>query len=80
MALIPVHMPKWGMTMTAGVIVQWHVEEGGRVEKGQPLCTVETEKANADVEAPVSGTVMELSCAVDDEAEVGAVIAYIEEG
>lgn len=79
MALIEVKMPKYGMTMTHGIITQWHVKEGDAVQQGQPLLTVETEKVNTEVESPASGTVVELSFAQEDEVEVGAVIAYIEE-
>ncbi len=79
MALIPVHMPKFGMTMTHGIITQWHKQEGERIEQGQPLLAVETEKVNVDVEAPSSGTIVEISFEVDAEVEVGAVVAYIEE-
>jgi pyruvate dehydrogenase E2 component (dihydrolipoamide acetyltransferase) len=79
MALIPVYMPKFGMTMTHGVITQWHKQEGERIEQGQPLLSVETEKVNVDVEAPTSGTIVELSFEVDEEVEVGTVVAYIEE-
>lgn len=79
MALISVYMPKFGMTMTHGVITQWHKQEGDRIEQGQPLLAVETEKVNVDVEAPASGTIVEISFEVDAEVEVGAVVAYIEE-
>jgi pyruvate/2-oxoglutarate dehydrogenase complex dihydrolipoamide acyltransferase (E2) component len=78
MALTPVYMPKFGMTMTHGVITQWHKQEGDRIEQGQPLLAVETEKVNVDVEAPASGTIVEISFEVDAEVEVGAVVAYIE--
>jgi pyruvate dehydrogenase E2 component (dihydrolipoamide acetyltransferase) len=80
MALIAVKMPKYGMTMTHGIIAQWHVQEGGQIEKGQPLVTIETEKVSTELEAPASGVIAELSAAESDEIEVGAVIAYIEEG
>lgn len=78
MALVPVYMPKFGMTMTEGFIVQWYVEEGALVRQGDPLFTVETEKANADVEAPASGMVAEICAAAECEAAVGMIVAYIE--
>ena len=78
MALEPVYMPKFGMTMETGLIVEWFVSEGDSVAVGAPIALVETEKVSAELEAPASGTVMELSCEVDDEVPVGAVIAYIE--
>lgn len=78
MALEPVYMPKFGMTMEAGVIVEWLVAEGQRVVEGQPIVVIETEKVSTELEAPASGLVMEIACAVDDEVPVGQVIAYIE--
>ena len=32
-----VAMPKWGLDMTEGTLVKWHVAEGERVEKGQVI-------------------------------------------
>jgi pyruvate/2-oxoglutarate dehydrogenase complex dihydrolipoamide acyltransferase (E2) component len=78
MALIPVYMPKFGMTMTSGIITGWLCEEGDTVTEGQPLLVVETEKVNTEVEAPASGTLAEISHGVDEEVEVGTIIAYIE--
>jgi pyruvate/2-oxoglutarate dehydrogenase complex dihydrolipoamide acyltransferase (E2) component len=45
------------MTMTEGMVEEWYVPDGGRVEKGQLLYRLETEKVNLDVDADVSGTV-----------------------
>jgi pyruvate dehydrogenase E2 component (dihydrolipoamide acetyltransferase) len=78
MALTPVYMPKFGMTMTEGLITQWHVAEGAAVRQGDLLFSVETEKATADVEAPIDGTLVEISAPADTEASVGAVVAYID--
>lgn len=78
MALVPIHMPKFGMTMTEGFITEWHVEEGARVQQGDPLFSVETEKANSDVEAPVSGTVAEICAEAESDVPVGEIVAYIE--
>ncbi len=48
-------MPKVGLTMTEGVIVQWHKRVGDFVRKGEPLFTFETEKSTLDYESPESG-------------------------
>ena len=40
-----VKMPKWGLTMTSGTVTDWLREEGDEVSEGDPLLTVETEKA-----------------------------------
>jgi pyruvate/2-oxoglutarate dehydrogenase complex dihydrolipoamide acyltransferase (E2) component len=79
MAVVPVYLPKFGMTMTHGVIVQWLIEEGAVVSAGAPLAVVETEKVNGEIESPATGTVVELSFEADTEVEVGTVIAYIQE-
>lgn len=53
-------MPKVGLTMTEGVIVQWHKREGDFVHKGEPLFTFETEKSTLDYEAPESGVLVKI--------------------
>ena len=78
MAREAVYMPKYGMTMTEGLITEWHFQEGDRVHEGDALLTVETEKVDTDIEAPVSGTLVEVRFAADDEVPVGEIIAYIE--
>lgn len=78
--MTPVYMPKFGMTMTEGLIVEWHFQEGDSITAGEILLTVETEKVNTDIEAPVTGTLAEIKFQVDDEVPVGEIIAYINEG
>lgn len=78
MPLIPIYMPKFGMTMEEGLIVEWLVAEGDTVAEGDGIVLIETEKVSTEVEAPASGVVVELSCEVDDEVPVGEVIGYIE--
>jgi len=78
MALEPIYMPKFGMTMTEGIIIQWHKQPGEQIAAGEPLVTVQTEKVDTEIESPVSGVVAELRYAVDDEAPVGEVIATIQ--
>ena len=51
----PIRMPKLGMSMEQGRIVAWQVEPSGRVEKGDLLVVIESEKAENEIEATVSG-------------------------
>jgi len=51
----PINMPKLGMTMAEGIVVEWLVAPGDAVAKGQPILVIETEKAETEVEATASG-------------------------
>ena len=51
----PVVMPKLAMGQTEGTVVEWLVEEGTRVEKGQQVMVIETEKVTYETESPGSG-------------------------
>lgn len=51
----PILMPKLSFVVTQGTIIEWLKEPGEAVTKGEPLLTVESEKAIVDVEAPGNG-------------------------
>jgi pyruvate/2-oxoglutarate dehydrogenase complex dihydrolipoamide acyltransferase (E2) component len=80
MAVVEVTLPKWGMTMQEGTIEAWLKNVGDRVEEGDVVAEVTTEKVNAEVEAPVAGVVTELLVEVGATVEVGTPIALIEDG
>ncbi|HEY3289402.1 MAG TPA: dihydrolipoamide acetyltransferase family protein [Anaerolineae bacterium] len=50
-------MPKVGLTMTEGSIVQWHKRGGDFVRKGELIFTFETEKSTLEFESPVEGVI-----------------------
>jgi pyruvate dehydrogenase E2 component (dihydrolipoamide acetyltransferase) len=72
-----VKMPKWGLTMTQGTIVDWLVAEGTEVSEGDMLLTVETEKAVDDVGAPASGVLYRIVAPAGSEVEVSGPVALI---
>jgi len=72
-----VKMPKWGLTMTQGTIIDWLVEEGTEVSEGDMILTVETEKAVDDVGAPASGVLFRIVAPAGSEVEVSGPIAVI---
>ena len=72
-----VKMPKWGLTMTAGTITGWLRDEGAEIEEGDPLLTVETEKAVNDVEAPAAGVLLKIVADVGSEIPVSGPVAVI---
>ena len=71
-----VYLVKSGMTMTEGIVEEWYVADGARVETGELLYRMETEKINLDVEAEASGTVKHLVTAGVTK-EPGDVVGYI---
>ncbi len=70
-------MPQAGQSMTEGKIVEWFVEEGATVNRGDPLLVIETDKANMDVEAPASGVVRKVFHAADEVVPVLELLAVI---
>lgn len=69
-------MPKLAMAMNEGTINEWQVADGARVEKGDVLLTVETEKVAYDLEAPESGFIRILVAAgetVPVESRIGII-------
>ncbi|ADN02895.1 dihydrolipoyllysine-residue acetyltransferase component of pyruvatedehydrogenase complex (E2) [Spirochaeta thermophila DSM 6192] len=68
-------------TMEEGTIVAWHKKKGERVESGDVLCEVETDKATMDYESTQSGVLLEILKKEGEKARVGEVIAVLgEEG
>ncbi len=55
-----IKMPKLGLSMQKGTIVKWLFKEGERVEKGEPLLEIETEKIVNEVESPISGILLKI--------------------
>jgi pyruvate dehydrogenase E2 component (dihydrolipoamide acetyltransferase) len=70
-------VPKVDMVMETGTFVEWLKKEGDRIEKGDPLFIIQTDKANIEVEAPASGILSGLQAKPDDVLPVTQVIAYI---
>jgi pyruvate dehydrogenase E2 component (dihydrolipoamide acetyltransferase) len=50
-----IQMPKLGHTMTEGTVVKWHKRAGDQVRQGEAVLTVETDKAEVEIESPEGG-------------------------
>ena len=72
-------LPKWGMGMEEGTIVRWLKAVGQKVDKGEPLAEIESAKATQTLEAPVSGTLVQIVLPEGKTAPVNTEIAVIEE-
>ena len=74
-----VKLPKWGQVMEEATIVEWLKTVGDEVAPGDPLVTVETDKALGEVEAEVGGKLHEICIETGETAELGATLCRIEE-
>ena len=78
---IKIEMPKLSDTMEEGVIASWNVSEGDKVEAGDIIAEVETDKATMEVEAFDEGTVLKILVSEGDAVPLGGLMAVLgEEG
>jgi pyruvate dehydrogenase E2 component (dihydrolipoyllysine-residue acetyltransferase) len=70
-------MPKWGLSMTEGKVVDWLVPEGAEVGPGIEMLEVETEKILSAVEAPQSGILRRKVAQAGDMVPVGGLLGVI---
>jgi pyruvate dehydrogenase E2 component (dihydrolipoamide acetyltransferase) len=76
--MFEVRLPQLRDDVEESLIVIWFVSEGDRVEKGDRLVEVQTEKAIADIEAEESGTIREILIERGETARAGEVLAVID--
>jgi len=75
-----VKLPRLGQGMESGTVRKWLKSEGDRVEKGEPLFEVDTDKVTQEVESDFAGVLLKIALP-EGEAPVGQTIAFIgEEG
>ena len=75
---IDVTMPNLGYDMEEGKVVSWLKKVGDRVERGEPIAEIETDKTTVEMESIAAGTLAEIVAGEGDVAAVGEVIAYLE--
>ena len=75
----PIAMPKLGMTMREGTVVDWPIALGARVDKGQTVLVIESEKAEVDVEATAAGHLRHVYVEVGETVPCGTLLAALAE-
>ena len=75
--IVPVTMPKWGLSMQLGKITAWVVAEGDDVKVGDDLADIETEKITGTLEAPDAGTIRRIIARAGEDVPVSGTIALI---
>jgi pyruvate dehydrogenase E2 component (dihydrolipoyllysine-residue acetyltransferase) len=70
-------MPKWGLAMKNGRVVEWIKHPGDAVQEGEPIVEIESEKAANEVESPANGTLRWVALQEGESAPVMTPIAVI---
>ena len=73
-------MPKWGLAMDEGMVVDWHVEEGARLGIGDEVVDIETTKITNALESPAGGILCRRLVAEGETVPVGALLGVIAAG
>jgi pyruvate/2-oxoglutarate dehydrogenase complex dihydrolipoamide acyltransferase (E2) component len=73
---VEVLIPKLGFAMNEGSIAEWLVEDGARVDSGQPIYSLESDKSVVEIESPAAGT-LRIIGRIGEVYSVGTVIAEI---
>jgi pyruvate dehydrogenase E2 component (dihydrolipoamide acetyltransferase) len=75
--MIEFRMPSLGADMEDGTLVEWRIEPGAKVERGQVVCVVDTQKGAIDVEIWDAGTVARLVAQPGERIPVGKTMALL---
>jgi len=78
--MIEITMPRLSDTMTEGAIAVWHKQPGDRVEVGDVLVEIETDKATMEYEAYDAGTLSKQLVPEGEQVLIGAPIALLDDG
>ncbi len=75
-----VFVPALGMAMEECLFIEWLVQPGESVQKGDPVAVIETDKATMELEAPGDGTLGPHLVAAGTTVPVGTTVSHILEG
>lgn len=76
---LKVQIPPLGESVTEAVIAKWLKEDGAAVKTDEPVCELETDKANVELPSPGNG-VLRHTAKAGDTVKIGDVVAEIAEG
>ena len=75
--MIEIKVPELAESITEGTISQWYKNEGDKVEQGEAIAEIETDKVNMDIHAEHEGVLTKLLKQVGDTVLVGEAIAQL---
>ena len=71
-------MPQMGESIAEGTVSKWLKQVGDPVERDEPILEISTDKVDAEIPSPESGTLVEVRVQEGETVEVGEVLAYID--
>ena len=72
-------MPALGVALEEALILRWHKAPGDRVEAGEVVAEVETDKSDVEIESPVRGTLVAILVPAGQTVPVGRPIGTVDE-
>ena len=78
--LVDVAFPQMGDSVSEGTVLEWRKQVGDAVAADEVLVEISTDKVDAEVPAPVAGTLAEILVEADETVAVGAVLCRIAAG
>lgn len=75
--IIAITMPRWGLTMEEGTVVEWMAQPGDIITKGAEIVEIETTKLAGPVESPASGTLRRTIAEIGQELPCGSLLGVL---
>ncbi|MBZ5613152.1 MAG: 2-oxoglutarate dehydrogenase, E2 component, dihydrolipoamide succinyltransferase [Acidobacteriia bacterium] len=73
-------MPQMGESIFEGTITKWLKKPGDKVQRDEPLFEISTDKVDAEIPAPASGTLQEIKVSEGNTVQVNTVVGVIGDG
>jgi 2-oxoglutarate dehydrogenase E1 component len=74
---VEVVMPAMGDSVSEGTVLEWHKQEGDTIAADETLVEISTDKVDAEVPAPIGGTIVKVHASEGAVVEVGGLLAEI---
>src|SRR5690349_22932088 len=75
-----VKMPQMGESIAEGTIVKWLKKVGDSIKRNEPLFEISTDKVDAEIPSPSSGTLLEIKVQEGETVAVNTVVAIVGSG
>lgn len=77
MAIRDIIVPQLGSAMEEVTVAEWYFDVGDRVEEGEPIVMIDSDKAQSELDAPAAGTIQEILVRNGGTAQAGDALARL---